>query len=55
MVCAIVIPNTIIANIFIWGTFIQTCSITRIAYKLTKNEYGYEVYQKEMQNQQKVA
>lgn len=44
LLCAIVIPSKIISNILIFGTFIQTCSITRIAYKITKNEYGYEVY-----------
>lgn len=51
-ICAIVIPNTIISNIFTFGTLIQTCSITRIAYKITKNEYGYEAYQKKMQRQE---
>ena len=44
LLCAVLIPNTIISNILIFGTLIQTCSITRIAYKITKNEYGYEVY-----------
>ena len=49
MIIAIVIPNKIISNIIIIGTFIQTISITRIAYKLTKNKYGYEEYLKEHQ------
>lgn len=47
MIIAFVIPNTIISNILIFGTLIQTFSITRLAYKLTKNEYGYENYLKE--------
>lgn len=44
---AIFIPNSVIANIIIFGILLQTLSITRIAYKLTNNKYGYEVY---MQN-----
>lgn len=46
MLCAIFIPNKIIANLLIFGTAIQTVSITRIAYILTKNKYGYEEYLK---------
>ena len=34
----------IISNMIIFGYFTQTCMITRVAYKLTKNKYGYEVY-----------
>lgn len=47
MIIAIIVPNNTIANILIFGTAIQTCSITKIAYKLTKNKYGYEVYLQE--------
>ena len=47
MIIAMVVPNSIITNILIFGTAIQTFSITKIAYKLTKNEYGYEVYLQE--------
>lgn len=47
MAIAIVIPNNTISNILIFGTLIQTFSITRLAYKITKNEYGYETYLKE--------
>lgn len=46
MLVAIFIPNKIIANLLIFGTAIQTVSITRIAYILTKNKYGYEEYLK---------
>ena len=44
MIVAIFIKNNIIANILIFGTIIQTISITRIAYNITKNKYGYETY-----------
>ena len=39
------VTNSIISNIIIFGYFIQTCMITRIAYKITNNKYGYEVYE----------
>ena len=42
---ATIIKNEVISNMIIFGYFIQTCMITRIAYKLTKNKYGYEVYE----------
>lgn len=45
LVIALVIPNAIVSNIIIIGYFLQTCMITRVAYRLTKNKYGYEVYQ----------
>lgn len=41
---ALVIPNNNIVNILILGSLIQTISITKLAYKLTNNKYGYEVY-----------
>ena len=47
MIIAILIPSNPVSNILIFGTAIQTFSITKIAYKLTKNEYGYKVYLQE--------
>lgn len=44
MMIACIIPNNVISNILIFGYFIQSITITRLAYKLTKNKYGYEVY-----------
>lgn len=41
MIVAIFIPDKTISNILIFGTIVQTISITKVAYKLTKNEYGY--------------
>lgn len=46
MLVALFIKNEVISNLIIIGTFIQTVSITRIAYILTKNKYGYEEYMK---------
>lgn len=46
MLGAIFIANKTISNLLIFGTAIQTVSITRIAYILTKNKYGYEEYLK---------
>ena len=46
MFIALFVPNTTISNLIIIGTFIQTICITRIAYKITNNKYGYEEYLK---------
>lgn len=46
LIVAAFIPNNIISNLIIIGTFIQTLSITRLAYIITKNKYGYEEYLK---------
>lgn len=41
---AIFIKNTTISGIIIFGDFIQTLTITRIAYRFTHNKYGHEIY-----------
>lgn len=38
------INNNIISNIIIFGYFLQSVMITKLAYRLTNNKYGYEVY-----------
>lgn len=43
-IIAIFINNPIIAGIIIFGDFTQTLTITRLAYKITDNKYGHEVY-----------
>lgn len=43
-IIAIFIPNTTIAGIIIFGDFIQTLTITRLAYNITNNKYGHEIY-----------
>lgn len=47
LLAACIIQNNEISNILIFGYFLQSLSITRLAYKMTKNEYGYEVYNKQ--------
>ena len=44
LIAAVIVPNNEIANILIFGNFIQTLCITKVAYKITNNKYGYEVY-----------
>lgn len=44
---AIFINSTEISNLIIFGMLIETLTITRLAYKLTNNKYGYEVYSEE--------
>ena len=39
-----IINNTVISNIILFGYILQTLMITKIAYRLTNNKYGYEVY-----------
>jgi len=46
MIVGCIIQNNIISNILLIGTLLQTISITRIAYKITNNKYGYEEYLK---------
>ena len=50
MIIATFVPNSIISNILIFGTFAQTLTLTRIAYKITNNKYGYEEYMKAQQS-----
>lgn len=45
LVIAVFIKNDTISNIIVFGYLVQTFMITRLAYKITKNKYGYEVYQ----------
>lgn len=39
-----IVNNNIVSNVIIFGYFIQTIMITKLAYRLTNNKYGYEVY-----------
>lgn len=50
LLAALIIQNQVYSNILIIGTIIQSMSITRIAYKLTKNKYGHEIYAEQSQN-----
>ena len=44
LMVALIVPNNMISNILLFGNLIQTLTITKLAYRLTKNKYGYEVY-----------
>ena len=44
LIIAIFIPYKVISNLIILGILFQTCTLTKLAYKITKNKYGYEVY-----------
>ena len=45
IIIAIFIKNTVISNIILFGSLIQSMMITKLAYRLTGSKYGYEVYQ----------
>lgn len=44
LVIAIFIPYKVVSNMIIIGILVQTLTLTRLAYKITNNKYGYEVY-----------
>ena len=44
LIAACIIQNNMISNILILANFIQTITITKFVYRLTKSKYGYEVY-----------
>lgn len=49
LLAGVIIQDQIISNILIISVIVQTIMITRVAYILTNNKYGYEVYQKEIE------
>lgn len=44
LITALIVKNQIISNLLIFGTLLQTISITKFIYKLTKCKYGYAEY-----------
>lgn len=44
IIVSLFIQEPVISNIIVYGMLFQSISITRLAYKLTNNKYGYEVY-----------
>lgn len=44
LIISIFITNSTISNLLIFGTLLQTISITKFVYKLTNNKYGYLEY-----------
>jgi len=48
LIVAIFIKQPVISNILIFGTIIQSLFISRLAYKITNNKYGFEVYEKQL-------
>lgn len=44
LIIAGIVRNQVISNIIILGYFLQSLTITKLAYRLTNNKYGYEVY-----------
>ena len=44
LVIAIIVKNQVMANLLIFGTLLQTISITKFMYKITNSKYGYQEY-----------
>ena len=49
LLVALFIKNTVVSNILLFGTLLQTIAITRFMYKITGNKYGFEEYIKNNQ------
>ena len=47
---SLIIQNQVYSTILIIGSIIQSLSISRIAYKITNNKYGHEVYKEQTEN-----
>ena len=45
LIISTVVKNNTVSNIIIFGYIVQTFMITKLAYKITNNKYGYEVYE----------
>lgn len=45
LLVAVFIKDIVISNLIVYGSVLQSISITRLAYKLTNNKYGYELYE----------
>ena len=44
LIVGMFINNDIVSNIIILGMLVQSLMITKLAYRITNNKYGYEVY-----------
>ncbi len=44
ILASLLIKDVVISNIIVYGMLLQSITITRFAYKLTNNKYGYEIY-----------
>ena len=44
LLVALLVQDQVVSNILLFGNILQTLTITKLAYRLTKNKYGYEVY-----------
>lgn len=44
LVVALIIKDSTLSNILIFNVLIETICISKLAYKMTRNEYGYETY-----------
>ena len=44
LLASIIVHNNEISNILLLGNLMQSLAISRFAYRLTNNKYGFEVY-----------
>lgn len=44
LIVALIIKDSTLSNILIFNVLIETICISKLAYKITRNEYGYQAY-----------
>ena len=44
LIVAVIVKSNELSNILLFGTLCQSFMISRLAYKITNNKYGYEIY-----------
>ena len=44
LIVSLIINNSVVSNILLFNVIIESFSISKLAYILTKNEYGFKVY-----------
>lgn len=47
LIASLLIQNSTLSNILLFNVLIETICISKLAYRITKNEYGYKTYLKQ--------
>ena len=50
LIISLLVNNTVVTNILLFGTLFQMIAISRFMYKITGNKYGHEEYEKSTAN-----
>ena len=47
LIASLLVQNNTLSNILLFNVLIETICISKLAYRITKNEYGYKTYLKQ--------